>query len=297
MPGMQLARTRNRRWAVIAGVALLAACVLAVIHGYREAVQRPLVVRYHIVPKAVPDGPPLRVVFMTDTHAGQPDMPPARLGGIVDRVNAMRPDLVLLGGDYVKGLPFDIGGIPVGQALAPLYGLKARLGVVAVLGNNDCAHGQGDRIAGQMKRNGITVLRNQALLLPTIAILGIDDGVHCKGNVGPARISFEKQIRAKGLENWHGAILMLSHEPVFASYAPDYVDLSLSGHTHGGQLFPLLTASIIARHNYLPAARGMMKTLTDKPLIISSGVGTNNLPLRIGVPPEIILLTIGRQAE
>ena len=234
---------------------------------------------------------PLRIVFLTDLHAGLPDMPPARLSGIVTAVNALRPDLILLGGDYVKGTPLGLGEIPAEQAVEPLGALRARLGVVAVLGNNDCAHGHADRIMRLLAAQRITVLRNQVALLPGVAVLGVDDVIHCKGNMGPVKNDFARQLKARGMAQWPHPVVLLSHEPAFALYAPPYADIALAGHTHGGQMFPAITGRIIAWQNGLPAARGLMQA-KGRPLIVSSGVGTNNLPLRIGVPPEIVLLTL-----
>src|SRR3546814_11599730 len=79
---------------------------------------------------------------------------------------------------------------------------------------------------------------------------------------------------------------------LFAAFAPDYADLILAGHTHGGQMFPALTGRFVAHQNKLPAARGAMM-VNGIPLVITSGVGTSNMPLRVGVPPEIVLLRIG----
>ncbi len=273
---------------------LLAAAVLAVvcISGYREALRAPLVAHYHLALKDAPQGsPPLRIVLMTDTHAGWPDMSPQRLRGIVAQANALRPDLVLLGGDYLKGAPFGIGDVPPDEALAPLYALRARLGVIAVLGNNDCARGRGNLIARLLSRGGVRVPRNAAVLLPGVAVLGIDDVIHCKGNMGPAKLDFARQLKGLGRQSWPWPVILLSHEPVFAHYAPGYVDAALAGHTHGGQMFPALTGPIAAHNAMAPKARGKM-LVGRLPLIISSGAGTNNLPLRIGVPPEIVLLTI-----
>src|SRR3546814_14305 len=145
--------------------------------------------------------------------------------------------------------------------------------------------------AGWRARNGIRVLRNEVALLPGIAVLGVDDVIHCKGNMGPVKRDFERQVKALGQGRWRQPVVLLSHEPAFAAYAPDYVNLALAGHTHGGQIFPAITAPLIARYNKLSAARGAMM-VKGRPLIISSGVGTNNLPFRIGVPPEIVLVTL-----
>lgn len=279
-------------------VAVLAAIAGAVtIAGYREARQPMAAAHYRIeVQKALPARRALHIVFLADLHAGLPDMPPARLSAIVTAVNALKPDLILLGGDYVKGTPLGIGEIPVEQAIAPLGALSARLGVVAVLGNNDCAQGRADTIGRLLAAQGITVLRNQAALLAGVAVLGVDDVIHCKGNMGPVKADFARQLKARGMTDWPYPVVLLSHEPAFALYAPPYADVALAGHTHGGQMFPSITGRIIAWQNGLSAARGLMRA-KGRPLIVSSGVGTNNLPLRIGVPPEIVQLTLAERTN
>ncbi|API60668.1 hypothetical protein BSL82_16360 [Tardibacter chloracetimidivorans] len=267
--------------------------MLAIFHaGWRQAMERPHPVSYALPRGGSGGSPPLTIAFLSDTHAGVPDMPPERLSRIVDQVNALAPDLILLGGDYVKGSPFGMGDIPAERAIAPLHGLRARLGVIAVLGNNDCADGQDDRIAGLLRTGGIRVLRNDVALLPGVSVLGVDDVIHCKGNLGPAKIAYDKQMRSRAGERARDFVILLAHEPAFAAFAPDYADLILAGHTHGGQMFPALTGRFVAHQNKLPAARGAMM-VNGIPLVITSGVGTSNLPLRVGVPPEIVLLRIG----
>lgn len=286
-------RVRRRIILPVIGAAL-AAIAMTAWAGYREAGQTPIVVRYRLQ-LATPLARPLHIVLMSDTHAGRPDMPPARLMSIVEQANALQPDLILLAGDYVKRAPFGLSEIPPEQAIAPLGRLRARLGVVAVLGNNDCQGHRGNMIAGLLERAGVRLLRNQALLLPGVAVLGTDDIIHCNGNMGPAKIDFARQLRQRGLKQWPGPVILLTHEPVMSRYAPPYADLAVAGHTHGGQMFPALTGPIVARGTRSPAVRGLMTVIAEKrrvPLIITSGVGTNNLPLRIGVPPEIVLLTL-----
>src|SRR3546814_9540307 len=95
--------------------------------------------------------------------------------------------------------------------------------------------------AGWRARNGIRVLRNEVALLPGIAVLGVDDVIHCKGNMGPVKRDFERQVKALGQGRWRQPVVLLSHEPAFAAYAPDYVNLALAGHTHGGPIFPAIT--------------------------------------------------------
>lgn len=292
-----LKRTKYIRLGTIVTAAFVLTGLLAV-GGYREAMRPPVAVHFRLaVADMSPGRRPLRIAFMSDTHTGRPDMLPDRLRGIVAQVNALNPDLILLGGDYIKGAPFGYGGIPVEQALAPLYGLRARLGVFAVLGNNDCVRGRGGRIAALLNAGGVRVLRNEAALLHGVAVLGIDDVIHCKGNMGPAKLDYARQLKTLGPKAVpYGPVLLLSHEPVFARYAPEYVDVAFAGHTHGGQIFPAITGPLVARNAKAPKARGLMHIEAEGgrrvPLLISSGAGTNNLPIRIGVPPEIVLLTL-----
>lgn len=289
-------KSQKKSWGWLAAFLMVAIGVWIAVSGYRTALRVPEIVRYRLtLPDMDADRPPLRIVLLADIHAGLPDMPPVRVRTIVAQVNALRPDLVLLGGDYVKGAPLGIGTIPMDRALAPLSGLRARLGVIAVLGNNDCAGGMGERAAALLQAGGIRVLRNQAALLPGLAVLGVDDVIHGRGNMGPVKRDFARQVsvlaQAAPGRVQREPVILLAHEPVFAAHAPDYADVTLAGHTHGGQMFPALTGRIIAWAGDLPAARGLM-LVKGRPLIISSGAGTNNLPFRIGVPPEIVLLTL-----
>src|SRR3546814_11166367 len=84
--------------------------------------------------------------------------------------------------------------------MAPRHWLRARVVVIACLGNNDCADGQDDRSSGLLLTGGIRVLRNNVALLPGVSVLGVDDVIHCKGNLGPAKIAYDKQMRSRAGE-------------------------------------------------------------------------------------------------
>lgn len=280
-----------RKLALPVAVIFAALLAAAIVTGWRGAMRPPRVVRYDLTVAMPPSSRALRIAFLSDTHAGWPDMPPSRLESVVAQVNALKPDLILLGGDYVKGVPLDIGSIAEARAIEPLHRLQAPLGVVAVLGNNDCAHGGGTRAAALLKAGGIRVLRNDAVLLPGVTVLGVDDGVYCNGNMGPTKIAYTRQLQQQGQQQATAPVILLAHEPMFAPYAPPYAGVFLAGHTHGGQMFPAIVGRISAWQSALPKARGVM-TVNGRPVVVTSGVGTNNLPLRIGVPPEIVLLTI-----
>lgn len=114
---------------------LLIAAIVFVALGYRHATAAPIVRRLTV---HVPDYPAgaaaTRIVLFSDIHAHGPDMPPARIATIVEQVNALRPDIVVLAGDFV-GDNWIGAQYPVAAAIAPLARLRARLGVYAVLGN------------------------------------------------------------------------------------------------------------------------------------------------------------------
>src|SRR3546814_14746779 len=115
--------------------------MLAVFHaGWRQAMEQPYPVSYALPRSGSGGSQPLTIAFLSDTHAGLPDMPPERLPRIVDHVNALPPDLILLAGDFVKRSPFGMGDITAERALAPLPALRARLAMTGVLGNHTSLH-------------------------------------------------------------------------------------------------------------------------------------------------------------
>lgn len=273
-------------WSLVATFIIIAVIIIV---GSIENRKDPIVINKNISVNAAINERMTSVIFISDIHAGSPDMSPKRLSDLVTQVNQLQPDLILLGGDYIKasktGLFSTASNI---DSLTALKALKAKYGVVAVLGNHDCMSDQGKAVEQKLKSLDIAVLRNQALLLDGMAILGIDDVIHCNGNMGPAKNDFARQLKALGFDKdeWPYPVLQLSHEPSFVHYAPDYVDLAFAGHTHGGQILPQLTGRLLARYNRIPAVRGFM-AVGATPFILTSGVGTSNLPLRVGVPPEI----------
>ncbi len=121
---------------ILAGVFMLAPAAL-LLWMFHEARRDPIVRRAGVAMPGWPAGaPPVRVVLMSDTHAGTMAVDPARLTRIVAQVNALRPDLILLAGDFLPGHT-PIGEAQAIDALAPLAALHAPLGVLAVPGNHD----------------------------------------------------------------------------------------------------------------------------------------------------------------
>jgi predicted MPP superfamily phosphohydrolase len=127
----------RRAWTGV-GALLILAAVAVLAAGYRNATADPVVRRLTVrMPDYPANAPPVRILLFSDVHVHGPDMPPARVARIVDRINALHPDIVVIAGDFV-GNSLVGRDYPVAEAIAPLGRLKATYGMYAVLGNNDC---------------------------------------------------------------------------------------------------------------------------------------------------------------
>ena len=258
---------------------VLGLLLLLVFVGYYSATRDPVVVRYQVAFANWPAATrPLRVVQMSDIHVSWPDMPTTRLDRIVARVNALEPDLIVLTGDYHGGKIWDreIGDLDV--TTRPLRNLHARLGVIAVRGNHDGPYWT-PIVFGRLP---ITLLKNRWIDVGPIIVAGVDD---LMGEFDPARA-------VAGAPSGK-PLIMLAHEPDFFNYMSPRVDLLIAGHTHGGQIrFPLVGA-VPTGSPFLDAhLRGVFRK-DRRRMIVSSGIGTSIIPLRIGVPPEVVEITLG----
>jgi predicted MPP superfamily phosphohydrolase len=210
-------------------------------------------------------------------------MPPRRLADIDAQINALRPDLVLIAGDLISEKRVATRHYSMAEALEPFAALKPRLGTVAVLGNHDHWYdAPGARQA--LGRAEVRLLENEAVRLGPLAIGGIDDA-HTKRHDVPRTAA---QMRRLG-----GARLLLSHSPDAFPEVPPAIGLTLAGHTHCGQIAPPLVGPITtaSRHGKRFAC-GVIRE-KGRMLIVTAGVGTRGLPLRLGAVPELWLLTLG----
>lgn len=275
-------RTMRRR--LIRSFLILALFGLALLgFAYWTATRDPVVRETEVALPGWPDGAgSVRAVLLTDLHVAGPDMPPERLARIVAQVNALRPDLVLIGGDFISDKRTATRFYPVDQAVAPLAGLQAPLGTIAVLGNHD--HW---RDAAAMRRAletaGITVLDNDAVARGPLAIGGLDDDFTGHADV-PRTVA--------ALRRLPGARLLLSHSPDPFPAMPDEVRLMLAGHTHCGQIrLPLIGAiTTMSRYDERYACGRIDEA--GRTLIVSAGLGTSVLPLRLGAVPDLWLVTL-----
>jgi predicted MPP superfamily phosphohydrolase len=225
----------------------------------------------------------LRVAVISDLHAGAPHIDLAKIDKIVAMTNAERPDLILLTGDYSVGRMMGAQRIRIRDIAAHLKPLRARLGVYAVIGNHDRWRDPG-RVFRSFPANGIPVLENRSVDVGRFWVTGIgDEHTHA---ADPVRAL--KRV-PKG-----ATALCFTHSPdTFATLSP-VCGLTVAGHTHGGQVWlPLLgrPAVMIASDFGQRYAIGVVQE-NGRTLFVSPGIGTSNLPIRFGVPPEISLLEI-----
>lgn len=269
---------------LLAGLLLL----LLALAGYSfvEARRDP-VVREAAVPMADwPAGaPPLRLVLLSDLHAGNLAVTPARLGRVVAQVNALQPDLILIAGDFLPGHdPVDTARATV--VLAPLTGLRARLGVVAVPGNHDHWTGLG-AVRNALASAGIPLLANQAAVRGPLAIAAVDDDYSKHARTAPTLAA------ARRLP---GARLVLTHSPDIAPQLPEDFPLLLAGHTHCGQAVIPFYGSLDPVSRYQDRYRCGVIREGARRVIVTAGIG-GSVPLRFNAPPDLWLLTLGPGAR
>ena len=269
------------RLAIYLLAALLAGVLLFALVGYRNATSQPLVRHLTLRVPGYRGGAPLRIVLFSDLHVHGPDMPPARVDRIVDQINALHPDLDIAAGDFV-GDNWIGARYPVQEAVAPLSRLKARLGVYAVLGNNDYDVGAAD-VVRALNRAGVQVLVNRAIHVGPISLGGIDGRIlHGLGAWNARRTGvFDEMSQYPGVQ------VLVAHRPDEFNWTPQAVALVLAGHTHCGQIVlpligPLETGSDFGQKYLCGVIRQGSKTL-----VVTAGVGTSHVPLRIGAPADI----------
>lgn len=226
----------------------------------------------------------LRIAVLADIHAGAPWMDDAKLEKICALVKAAKPDLIVHVGDMLMGQ--NILGTPVTpeHIASRLSCLKAPLGSYAVLGNNDFAFGEA-AMHQALQKHGITVMDNKVHRIAQgkhqFWIAGFMDAAHGNDTVLPIVDPI----------NDGAPIIGLTHEPVIFYMMSPKINLVIAGHTHGGQvLLPLIGRPALTYLQMNDYEAGHYVQHTD--LFVSTGIGTNNLAVRFGVPPEISLLVL-----
>jgi hypothetical protein len=264
-------------------VLLLCAVALALVaFGYWTAIRDPIVRRAEVVLPGLASGRSATILLMSDLHVAGPDMAPDRLRRIIEQANALNPDLVLIAGDFVSDRRLSSHHYTVQEAVAPLAGLRARLGVFAVLGNHDHWH-DAKAIGAALNQARVRLLDNQAARAGPFAIGGLDDAFTDHDDL-PLTLRRMRQVG--------GVPILLTHSPDPFPDAPASVRLVLAGHTHCGQItIPLVGALTTASRYGQRYACGLMAE-GGKTLVVGAGLGTSILPLRLGAAPDMWLVTV-----
>jgi predicted MPP superfamily phosphohydrolase len=230
-----------------------------------------------------------------------------RIGWICSAANALNGDVILLLGDYVSGMNLLTEHIPPADWSQSLSVLKAPLGVHAVLGNHD--HYEDlflqrnpfteNVAAAALRAVGISTYINEAVRLEkdgqSFWLAGLGD------QMAPRPGKDLKQMRMRGIDDLPGTlaqiddgspVLLMAHEPDIFPQVSERVSLTLSGHTHGGQINILGWQPAAASQGSRRYPAGHYRE-GERDLIVSRGLGCSILPVRVGSRPEIVVIELG----
>lgn len=301
--------TRRTVLRSLAGLAGSGIALAGYAFGY-EPMTRLAVTRYSVSPQRWPQDLKLRLALVADLHASEPVMPAARIEKIVEITNGLGADAILMLGDYEASSRTVRRPLLPDEWAAILSQLKAPLGVHAILGNHDYWDDpdvQADRrrvVRGRvaLESRGVPVYENDVVRLEKAGrgfwLAGLADQLAFVRGVKNGRMTFE------GIDDLDGTlskvtddapVILMAHEPDIFPRVPKRVSLTLSGHTHGGQVrllgwSPIVPSAFGNRYAYGHVVED------DRHLVVSGGLGCSILPIRFGVPPEIVVVDIGVDA-
>jgi uncharacterized protein len=264
---------------------------------------------YKISPPSWAPGPTLRIAAIADIHAARPWIDERRIADIVSLANAMTPALTVLLGDFVCTHPFVSSYVKPGAWAEILSGLKAPLGVFAILGNHDWWSAaiptnppDGARsVREAIAQARIPLLENRAVRLSKDGrpfwIIGLGDQL---ANRRWSRHGHGADDLAGSLAQLSddAPAILLAHEPFIFGATPDRIALTLSGHTHGGQVnFPFVGPVLAPTNGRGPHYIYGLYEDRDKRLIVSGGIGTSYAPIRVLRPPEVLQIDISPASQ
>ncbi len=258
------------------------------------------VVRYRIGALREVAVPRLRIAVIADLHAAWPAVSGRRVARIVRQANGLGADMICLLGDYV-GHAFATRRSRPEEVLAHLTRLSAPLGVFAVFGNHDWiddgparkARAPETRWHRAFREAGMATLVNETRRIEApgapLTLAGIDSqrAFNKKGTGG----AHDLGAISEGIDPSRFTLL-LAHEPDIFPDLPDHVDLTLAGHTHGGQIRPFGEALIASSRYGTRYAYGHVTEATRQ-MVVSGGIGHSGIPVRFRMPPELTVIEIG----
>lgn len=241
----------------------------------------------------------LRIAMISDIHGGSNGVTEAKIREIVAKTNEQQPDLIVLLGDYVSQYRGDHQALkmPIETIADNLQGLRAKYGVIAVLGNHDGLFNN-EKVAAELTRIGYRVLQNEVFVIEKdgrkLRFLGLKDQMQIT-----TREEFAENARQALMPtDKTGSVVVLEHTPDILPLITGKSEISgdlklmLAAHTHGGQVWlPILGRPIIPSSYGQKYAYGHVFD-QGVDMFVTSGIGTSILPFRFMVPPEIAVVTI-----
>jgi len=227
----------------------------------------------------------LRIAVLSDIHADNWFVDDKKLRTIVERTNQLQPELIVILGDFMSSNGRVTRRVEPEHFGVILKDLHAPLGVYSVLGNHDWWY-SGIQVRRNLENNGIQVLENE--------VIHFDVRGTQLWLVGLADLWTRRQAIADTIAMVpEGApVIALTHNPDIFPDLPQRVPLLLAGHTHGGQVrFPLI-GSVVESSNFGDRYIKGHVFENNHHLFVTTGIGTSIVPVRFGVPPEIVVLTI-----
>jgi len=294
LPAADCRVTRRHLLGGAAGLLGLAGTTTAVYAAAIEP-QGLVVTRYALSPPGWPSEQRLTVTVIADLHAGGPDMLLPHIREVVQTANGLRSDLIVLLGDFIASYRHFGTRVVDTDWAAELARLSAPLGVWAILGNHDWWHDL-KGVRGALSGVRIPILENRAVLLrggnQQFWLAGLGDQLaHPLGHG-----------RFRGADDLPGTlsqirtidpVILLAHEPDIFPSVPPRVSLTLAGHTHGGQIrLPFVWPLYVPSRYGARFAYGHVVE-ERRHLLVSGGLGTSVIPARLGVPPEVVHVTLG----
>lgn len=220
----------------------------------------------------------LKVVFVSDFHIKT--YQEARLKRVVELINKQNADIVLSTGDYIAKHSLK-ATLSVEKIAKYISEIKSKYGYYTTLGNHDNKKGEGS-IAFALDKYGIKILKNESISVEVaeknVYIAGIEDYQSGRPSITDA------------LKNTNNPVILLTHNPDMFVDVPDNVNLTLAGHTHGGQIkLPVIGALIIPSRYRNRFAAGYIEE-NGRKMIVTKGIGTSIIPVRFNCKPEIVVI-------
>lgn len=264
-------------------IVLLGIASLCLLYGFLIEPKR-LVVR-NILIQSEHIQSPYKVVLLSDIHIGGMHITARRVAKIVDKINDLRPDIVLIPGDFVNGHDPRVShsrafNDEIALGISHLSAIQSVQGTFATIGNHDVWYDAGF-IEAALTQNGVSVLANKAQIIDEhICLVGLADHT-----TQTEDISVFSNCKNK-------AIIALMHSPDSFQYLRPGIALAVAGHTHGGQInLPLIGRRVTATNSGNKYAYGLVK-VNGVLAFVTAGIGTSILPARFRAPPELVLIEL-----